>query len=136
MQRLALVLSAILATAVAYPAAAQVSAAPAASAASVPEARPARRPLSAEALRDSGTFPEDLQPDAPKPQVRLPLGRKPPAPSAVAASGVTRDAAAGRPTKVNDDVARCKAQATAPAREACLARLAPPAEASAPTFGR
>jgi hypothetical protein len=37
--------------------------------------------------------------------------------------------------KVNEDVARCKAETTAEAREACLGRLAP-ADAAAPRFSR
>lgn len=93
--------------------------APAAStAASAPEAKPGRRPLSTEALRDSGTFPDDLQPEAAKPQIKVPLGRQPPTPAATA-SAVQAPGA----SKVNDGVARCKAQPTPATREACLRDL-------------
>lgn len=83
--------------------------------AAAPEARPARKPLGRDALRDSGTFPQDLAPAAPRPQVRLPLGRKPP----VAAGAASAGGAGGGPA-IDDQVARCKAQAATPAaRAAC-----------------
>jgi hypothetical protein len=103
--------------------------APAASGASAPAAaKPGKRPLTADELRESGTFPGDLRPEGPsegpvKPQIKVPLGKKPPAPSEAVASAVSRDTAAS-PTKINDQVARCKGQSTAQLRAACARQLA------------
>lgn len=103
------------------------AAAPAASTvSSSPAAKAARRPLAGQELRDSAEFPRDLEPEAPKPQIRVPLGRKPPVPAtaaSVARAGTDTANAGGG--KVNDGVARCKAQAATEAREACLRALAP-----------
>lgn len=96
-------------------------AAPAAStAASAPApGKPPRRALPADKLRDSGSFPGELRPEEPaKPQIAVPLGRKPPAPSAAVSRAVQRDKAS--PGKVNDQLARCKGQAAnADERAAC-----------------
>ena len=103
--------------------------APAASGASAPApAKPGKRPLTAEELRESGNFPGESRPEGPtegpiKPQIKIPLGKKPPAPSETVASAVSRDIAAS-PTKVNDQVARCKGQSTAQLRAACARQLA------------
>jgi hypothetical protein len=53
----------------------------------------------------------------------VPLGRKPPT-SAQAASAARVGGDAGRTSKIDDSVARCKANAEAAAREACLRALA------------
>ena len=109
---------------VAAPVAAPV---PAASSASDVSASPAskrvKRPLTAQELRESATFPGDLRPeDMPPPQVNLPLGRKPPPPSASDAAAAAQDAAV--PGKIDDRVARCKAQADPRQRAACTRALA------------
>jgi hypothetical protein len=110
--------------------AAPVPAAPAASAPDVgasatqaPAApRRAKRPLTAQELRDSASFPGDMRPeDMPPPQVTVPLGRKPPPPSPATAGAVADDAAA--PGKIDDRVARCKALADVRERADCTRAL-------------
>jgi hypothetical protein len=102
--------------------AAQAASAPASaasSAASAPRtARPVKRPLTAQELRESATFPGDMRPeDMPPPQVKVPLGRKPPPPSPAEAAAAAEGAAA--PGKIDDRVARCKALKDARQRDAC-----------------
>ncbi|WP_374561806.1 hypothetical protein [Ideonella sp.] len=98
-------------------------AAPAASGASAPSpAKPPRRALTPEELRSSAQFPDGSQPERPiAPQVVIPLGRKaplaPPEPAASAAAGA---AAAPVGSKVNDQVARCKALSAPAQRAACV----------------
>lgn len=85
-------------------------------------AKPVKRPLTAQELRESSTFPGDLRPqDMPPPQVTVPLGRKPPAPSPAEAEAAAQGAAA--PGKIDDRVARCKALADARQRLACTQAL-------------
>ena len=87
-------------------------------------AKPGKRPLTAEELRDSGSFPGELRPAGPNtPQINIPLGKKPPAPSDAAASAANQDAASS-PGKIDDRVARCKALKGAAARAACTHDLA------------
>lgn len=98
------------------PAAPPAPSSPAASAATAPR----KRPLSPEELRDSATMPGELHPAQPaKPQISIPLGRKPPAPLEPAANAVPPDAA-GSAVRIDDSVARCKALTSARARAACL----------------
>lgn len=108
----------------AAPVAAPVPAASAASDVAAPgSSRRVKRPLTAQELRESATFPGDLRPeDMPPPQVNLPLGRKPPPPSASDAAAAAQDAAV--PGKIDDRVARCKAQADPRQRAACTRALA------------
>jgi hypothetical protein len=98
-------------------AAAAEHAAPAASA-----SRPDRRlPTAAEKRDDSAATPTpQLRIEGPvKPQIKLPLGRKPVPPRA--AQTRNEPATSGA---VDDDVARCNAQADETARASCRERLA------------
>ena len=91
--------------------------------ASAPTAnKPAPRPLSPSALRDSATPPGDLRPEDPvRPQISIPLGRKPaPEPRAQRRIGSASAAAGG----INDASARCEAEADPQARLACRGKLA------------
>jgi hypothetical protein len=97
---------------------------PSAAASSAKTAKALRRPLTPEEMRDSASFPGDLRPDGPPtPQIKVPLGRKPPPPSDAVASAARRDAAVS-PSKIDDRVARCKGQPTAEQRAACAQGLA------------
>jgi len=88
------------------------SAAASAASASAP-AKAVRRALTPEEQRDTAQFPDGSQPDRPlMPQVLVPFGKKP-APFDNSASGVA-------PVKINDDVARCKAQAGPGQKAACV----------------
>lgn len=96
-------------------------------AASAPTAsKPAPRPLTPSALRDSASPPGDLRPeDRVKPQISIPLGRKPvpavaPEPRAQRRIGSASAAAGG----INDATARCEAEVGDAARAACRAKLA------------
>lgn len=89
-----------------------------------PATKPAPRPLSPSALRDSATPPGDLRPEDPvRPQLSIPLGRKPvlaPEPRAQRRIGSASAAAGG----INDASARCEAEADPQARLACRSKLA------------
>lgn len=113
---------------VAAPVAPPAAASAASSSASAPTtSKRVKRPLTAQELRESATFPGDMRPqDMPPPQVSVPLGRKPPPPSPAEAQEAAQDA--GMPGKIDDRVARCKAQADPKQRAACTSALA----ASAP----
>jgi hypothetical protein len=104
------------------PQAPQAVSAPASAASAGPfgprTAKPVKRPLTAQELRDSATFPGDMRPDdMPPPQVTVPLGRKPPPPTPAEASAAAQDATA--PGKIDDRIARCKGLADARQRDAC-----------------
>ncbi len=107
--------------AVAQPASAPVAAA---SAPKVEQAAP--RPLSPTALRESASPPGDLRPEDPvKPQISIPLGKKPavplaPEPRAQRRMGSASAAAGG----INDASARCEAEVGNAARAACRNKLA------------
>lgn len=93
--------------------------------ASAPTAtKPTPRSLSPSALRDSATPPGDLRPEDPvRPQLSIPLGRKPvlaPEPRAQRRIGSASAAAGG----INDASARCEAEADPQARLACRSKLA------------
>lgn len=90
-----------------------------------PPGKPPRRALPADKLRDSASFPGELRPVEPaRPQIAVPLGRKPRAPSPAVTQAVQRDKAAS-PGKVNDQLARCKGQAAnADERAACASEPA------------
>jgi mono/diheme cytochrome c family protein len=92
---------------------------PAASSSAPPVVKPrpaVRRPLTPEALRDSGTTPGDLRPeDRTTPQIVVPLNRTQP-------RGKTAPAA--QPSPINDEAARCEAAPTREARQLCLDKLA------------
>jgi hypothetical protein len=110
-----------------FNAAAQPAAAPALPSASAPTAaKPAPRPLSPNELRESASPPGDLRPEDPvKPQISIPLGRKPvptlaPEPRAQRRIGSASAAAGG----INDASARCEAEVSDTARVACRTRLA------------
>jgi hypothetical protein len=92
--------------------------------ASAPRAsRPVKRPLTAEELRESSTFPGEMRPeDMPPPQVKVPLGRKPAPPSPAEAGAAAQDAT--MPGKIDDRVARCKALPDLAQRTACTRALA------------
>ncbi len=106
---------------------AQTSVAASASGASAPRlGKPGPRPLSPSELRESASPPGDLRPeDLVKPQINIPLGRKPapvraPEPRVQQRSGSAAVAAGG----INDASARCEAEADVQARAACRAKLA------------
>jgi hypothetical protein len=76
-------------------------------------AKPARRLLTPEELRDTAQFPDGVQPGQPTlPQVLVPLGKKP-APLAPTAAGPA-------PKKIDDTVARCKALTDPRHKSACV----------------
>ena len=87
--------------------------------------KPAPRPLSPTELRESATPPGDLRPQDPvRPQINIPLGKKPalaPEPRAQRRIGSASAAAGGG---VNDASARCEAEADTQARLACRSKLA------------
>ena len=94
-------------------------AASSASAAAPTTAKPGKRPLSPEELRDSATMPGELRPAAPVvPQVNIPIGKGAAQPS-MAASAVPQNAASA-PGQINDAVARCKAQTDPKERAKCM----------------
>ncbi|HEX5682607.1 MAG TPA: hypothetical protein VFY73_01120 [Ideonella sp.] len=101
---------------------AQAVAPVAASGASAPApapTKPVRRALTPEELRNTATFPDELRPDGPiKPQVVVPLGRKPPPPTGAAASAAAQ-AGTTPAGKINDEVARCKARSSPQMQAAC-----------------
>jgi hypothetical protein len=111
-----------------FNAAAQPAAAAALPGASAPTAtKPAPRPLSPNELRESASPPGDLRPEDPvKPQISIPLGKKPvatlsPEPRAQRRIGSASAAAAGG---INDASARCEAEVGAAERSACRTKLA------------
>jgi hypothetical protein len=107
----------------AAPVAPQTAASAASSASAPTTSKRVKRPLTAQELRESATFPGDMRPqDMPPPQVSVPLGRKPPPPSPAEAQEAAQDA--GMPGKIDDRVARCKAQADPKQRAACTSALA------------
>lgn len=80
--------------------------------------KPARKPLSPEELRKSATFPGELHPEEPvKPQLVVPIGRKPPPP--LPSSTSEPSVAMGPAGKIDDSVARCKALAPPERKAAC-----------------
>jgi hypothetical protein len=110
-----------------FNAAAQPASAPAQPSASAPPTtKPAPRPLSPNELRESASPPGDLRPQDPvKPQIKIPLGRKPvaalaPEPRAQRRIGSASVAAGG----INDASARCEAELGDAARAACRGKLA------------
>jgi hypothetical protein len=103
---------------------ARVPAPLAAPAASAPPVSSKSRPraLTPAESRDSATVPGDVRPEDPVvPQIRIPLGRTPPAPAHTSAQTRRHDQAAAM-GGVDDAVARCKAAEAPAVREACLAR--------------
>jgi hypothetical protein len=96
--------------------------APAAAASVPPPSKTRPRPMTAAEQRDSASVPGELRPSEPVvPQIRVPLGKRQEAPESRAeAQRRTKTEARGG---IDDDVARCKAAATAAAREECQARL-------------
>jgi hypothetical protein len=110
-----------------FNATAQPASAPALPSASAPTAaKPAPRPLSPNELRESASPPGDLRPENPvKPQISIPLGKKPvpalaPEPRAQRRIGSASAAAGG----INDASARCEAEVDDAARAACRSKLA------------
>lgn len=109
-----------------FSAAAQPASAPALPSASAPAAKPAPHPLSPSELRESATPPGDLRPENPvKPQINIPLGKKPvpalaPEPRAQRRIGSASAVAGG----INDASARCEAEVGDAARVACRKKLA------------
>ncbi len=76
--------------------------------------------------RDSATAPGGVRPEEPVvPQISIPLGKTPPAPTLSKAQQQRHDKAAAM-GGVDDSVARCKAAATPAERDACLTRLGRP----------
>ncbi len=106
-------------------------AAPAASAPQAPQAPPVLNKAKPRALtpaekRDSATVPGDRRPEDPVvPQIRIPLGKTPPAPVLSRAEQQRQDKTAAQ-GGVDDAVARCKAAATPGERDECLTRLGRP----------
>jgi hypothetical protein len=107
---------------------ARVPAPLAAAAASAPpvvnKAQP--RAMTAAEKRDSASVPGDVRPEEPVvPQISIPLGKTPPAPTLSKAQQQRQDKAAAM-GGVDDSVARCKAAKTPAERDACLTRLGRP----------
>lgn len=76
--------------------------------------------------RDSATVPGAVRPEEPVvPQISIPLGKTPPAPTLSKAQQQRQDKAAAM-GGVDDSVARCKAAATPAERDACMTRLGRP----------
>jgi hypothetical protein len=96
--------------------------APAAAASVPPPSKTRPRPMTATEQRDSASVPGELRPAEPVvPQIRVPLGKRQEAPES-RAEAQRRNRAEAR-GGIDDDVARCKAAATAAARDECQARL-------------
>jgi hypothetical protein len=126
MKTLCLTFAAALLLAVAtLPATAQSGAsAPLAAEPSSAPVRSGPRVLTPLEMRDNATPPGELRPEHPvTPQIRIPLGRKPPASSKAepTASRPGNAASAGSP---DDAVARCEAQAGEQVRAKCRDELA------------
>jgi hypothetical protein len=84
------------------------------------------RAMTAAEKRDSATVPGDVRPEEPVvPQISIPLGKTPPAPTLSKAQQQRHDKTAAM-GGVDDSVARCKAAATPAERDACLTRLGRP----------
>jgi hypothetical protein len=76
--------------------------------------------------RDSAAVPGDVRPGEPVvPQLSIPLGRTPPAPTLSKAQQQRQQKAAAM-GGVDDSLARCKAAAAPAERDACLTRLGRP----------
>jgi hypothetical protein len=91
---------------------------PSASAPPGPRAKPPVRRLTPDELRDSASTPGDLRPEDPVvPQIRIPLGRPAAGPAPAPKPPARRDKS-GTPG-IDDDAARCRAQASSQARAAC-----------------
>jgi len=76
--------------------------------------------------RDSASVPGDVRPEDPVvPQISIPLGKTPPAPSLSKAQQQRHEKTSAM-GGVDDSVARCKAAATPGERDACLTRLGRP----------
>lgn len=109
-----------------FNATAQPASAPPLPSASAPAAKPAPRPLSPNELRESASPPGDLRPENPvKPQINIPLGKKPvpalaPEPRAQRRIGSASAVAGG----IDDASARCEAEVGDAARAACRGKLA------------
>jgi len=103
------------------------SAAPAASApASAPSpSTPGHRVQTPSELRDSATSPGDLRPEERvTPQIVIPL-RKAAPPTKAERAATRRGVAASASGGIDDSAARCEAEASKAAREACRASLTP-----------
>ncbi|MEQ1684491.1 MAG: hypothetical protein ABL916_12645 [Burkholderiaceae bacterium] len=105
---------------------AQTATAPPLPSASAPTpGKPVPRPLSPTELRESASPPGDLRPvDPVKPQISIPLGKKPvpalaPEPRAQRRIGSASAAAGG----IDDASARCEAETGNAARAACRTKL-------------
>jgi hypothetical protein len=101
-----------------------VASPPISGASAVPAAKPIPRPLSPTELRDSASQPGDLRPEDPiKPQISIPLGKKPPTGSKLVSRAEPRSPAASA-GGVNDASARCEAEADEQVRVKCRDKLA------------
>ncbi|MES2714453.1 MAG: hypothetical protein V4795_01725 [Pseudomonadota bacterium] len=86
-------------------------------------AQPGPQRLSPEALRDSATAPGSLRPERPAlPQVSVPVGLPPPAPTASSPGALPPNPAASA-GGISNAVARCEAKTSALEREQCRRRL-------------
>jgi len=91
---------------------------PAAAASSPQGEKPARRLPTPDEKRNSATAPGDMRPERPVvQQIRIPLGKTPPKPTAAAAKPAP--AASGG---IDDMAARCEALSSPAARAQCRAR--------------
>jgi hypothetical protein len=87
------------------------------------------RAMTAAEKRDSASVPGDVRPEEPVvPQISIPLGKTPPAPTLSKAQRQRHDKTAAM-GGVDDSVARCKAAKTPADRDACLTRLGRPDKA-------
>jgi hypothetical protein len=106
---------------------AQASAPPPIDAASAPPAttKPGPRLLTPAETRDSATPPGDLRPERPvTPQISIPLGRAPPAPSKVPPRAMRSANPASAAAGIDDAVARCEAEVGEQVRAKCRDQLA------------
>ena len=96
---------------------------PAEAAASAPvQSKTRPRPMTAAEQSESATVPGDHRPEEPVvPQIHIPLGKRPVLPE-TRAEAQRRSKVEAR-GGIDDDVARCKAAATAAARDECQTRL-------------
>jgi hypothetical protein len=108
--------------------------APAASSAApiVPHAKPPPRLLTPEEKRDSDAQPDDLKIDrAVTPQLTIPFGKTPP-PSAQGNARAARRSPAASAVGVDDDAARCEAEADDATRAICRDKRAKAAKRPTP----
>ena len=120
-----LALAGTLAFALSLPAAtAQTSVTVPVAAASAPRtAKPSPRPLTPAELRESASSPADERPaGAVTPQISIPLGKHPPAPSMPFSRAARRSAAASS-VGIDDAAARCEARTSEQARAECREQL-------------